>query len=191
MNNIVNEIEDYGPKFLRSILILAIFFVVAEYFRIKILEDEELVNNSIAIKQLANVTYYLIFLIGFLFFLLNMGVHWGSIFAILGSLGLTIGFAMQNLLKNAFSAVYIISGKLFEIGDTIEIKKLSYYNYIKGKVIDFDLLNVYILTDDSKIHYLPNSLIQDNILVNLSKFNKYNISGEYKNEEMHHLNNHY
>ena len=46
-----------------------------------------------------------------------MGVHWGSIFAILGSLGLTIGFAMQNLLKNAFSAVYIISGKLFEIGD--------------------------------------------------------------------------
>ena len=63
MNNIVNEIEDYGPKFLRSILILAIFFVVAEYFRIKILEDEELVNNSIAIKQLANVTYYLIFLI--------------------------------------------------------------------------------------------------------------------------------
>ena len=191
MNNIIYEIEDYGPKFFRSILILAVFFVVAEYFRIKILEDEELIRDSIAIKQLSNVTYYLIFLIGFLFFLLSMGVHWGSILAILGSLGLTIGFAMQNLLKNAFSAVYIISGKLFEIGDIVEIKKLSYYNYIKGKVIDFDLLNVYILTDDNKIHYLPNSMIQDNILVNLSKFNKFNVSGEYKNEEMHHLNNHY
>jgi len=191
MNEIIKEVEDYGPKLLRSIIILAIFFVVAEYFRIKILEDEELIRDSIAIKQLANVTYYLIFLIGFLFFLLSMGVHWGSILAILGSLGLTIGFAMQNLLKNAFSAVYIISGKLFEIGDIVEIKKLSYYNFIKGKVVDFDLLNVYILTEDKKIHYLPNSMIQDNILVNLSKFNKFNVSGEYKNEEMHHLNNHY
>lgn len=191
MNNNLNkdieiveeEVEIWTPKIIWIIVFLAITYLVSEYFRISILDDE---NNkkSLAAKNIANVVYYLIFIFGGCMILLYIGVHWATILTILGTIGLTIGFAMQNLLKNVYASIYILQSNLFEMGDIIEVKELSYHNYIQGEVVEFDLYNTSILTHDKRVHIVPNVQIQDNIVVNLSRYNKYNKSGKYQEKEM-------
>ena len=82
-----------------------------------------------------------------------VGVQIASFVALLGSVGLAIGMALQGTLQNFAGGVIILLLKPFKVGDFIEQGSFS------GTVNDIQIFNTYLTTPDNKVIIIPNSLI--------------------------------
>jgi len=76
-----------------------------------------------------------------------------SLFALMGSSALALGFAAQDIVKNIFGGLLIIFDRPFQVGDRISIGG----NY--GEVVRIGIRNTNINTLDDSIVTIPNSKI--------------------------------
>ncbi|MBI9066156.1 MAG: mechanosensitive ion channel [Salinivirgaceae bacterium] len=74
-----------------------------------------------------------------------------SIFAVSASIGVAVGFAAQDLLKNIFGGIIIVIDKPFQIGDKVQLG--NYY----GEVVGIGLRSTRIVTPDDSLVTVPNS----------------------------------
>ncbi len=134
-------------------------------------ETESNINSisyNLIYYQMNWIIYYTIIVFGLIVSLINLGFNVATILTLLGSIGLALGLAFQETLKNIISGVYIGISKLYKIGDLITLKPLGNTNITSGRVIDFNLYYTTIINQYKQISILPNSIIQNNILTNLS-----------------------
>ncbi len=91
------------------------------------------------------------------------------------SLGIAIGFASQDILKNIFGGIMILFDRPFQVGDKIEIG--SHY----GEVIQIGLRTVRIVTPDDSVVSIPNSEVMNQSVSNSNtgKFNQQVVSEFY------------
>ncbi len=92
----------------------------------------------------------------FLFLLIVIGIFRPPVETILlvaGSLGLAVGFAAQDLLKNIFGGITIIFDRPFQVGDKIQVG--AFY----GEVTNIGLRSTRIVTADDSLISLPNGEI--------------------------------
>ena len=192
LNMFINQFIDVIPSLILSIFIFVIFYIIGEYYKIKFIDNKKIkrydrelqsnfnieqettyynnfVNNSLIYNQLNWVIYYSIITFGLLMSLVNLGFNAGIIITLLGSIGLALGLAFQETLKNMISGIYIEINKLYRLGDVISIKPINNDTITIGKIIDFNLYYTTMLNSANKITMIPNSLIQNNILINESK----------------------
>jgi MscS family membrane protein len=73
-----------------------------------------------------------------------------SLVVVTGSLGIAVGFASQDILKNIFGGIMIIFDRTFQVGDKIAIGE----HY--GEVINIGLRSTRIVTADDSVVSLPN-----------------------------------
>lgn len=73
---------------------------------------------------------------------------------------LAIGFAMQNVIKNFVSGVFIFIDQPFKIGDWIE------WNGYSGRVEDIDMRVTKVRTFDNELLTVPNGELSDNTVRN-------------------------
>jgi len=78
------------------------------------------------------------------------------------ALGIALGLAAQDTIKNIFGGIMIIFDKPFQVGDKIQIGE--YY----GEVINIGLRSTRIKTDDDSIVSIPNSEIMNNSVSNVN-----------------------
>ena len=71
--------------------------------------------------------------------------------AFFASVGVAVGFAAQDLLKNVFGGLVVMFDRPFQIGDKIEAGK--YY----GEVIEIGIRSTKIVTPDDSTVTVPNS----------------------------------
>ncbi len=83
-----------------------------------------------------------------------------TVFAFFASVGVAIGFASQDLLKNIFGGLMILFDKPFQIGDKIESGK--YY----GEVLEIGLRSTRVVTPDDSIVTIPNSEMMNQSISN-------------------------
>jgi MscS family membrane protein len=83
-----------------------------------------------------------------------------TVFAFFASVGVAIGFASQDLLKNIFGGLMILFDKPFQIGDKIESGK--YY----GEVLEVGLRSTRVVTPDDSIVTIPNSEMMNQSISN-------------------------
>ncbi len=83
-----------------------------------------------------------------------------TIFAFFASVGVAIGFASQDLLKNIFGGLMILFDKPFQIGDKIEAGK--YY----GEVLEIGLRSTRVVTPDDSTVTIPNSEMMNQSISN-------------------------
>ncbi len=83
-----------------------------------------------------------------------------TIFAFFASVGVAIGFASQDLLKNIFGGLMILFDKPFQIGDKIESGK--YY----GEVLEIGLRSTRVVTPDDSVVTIPNSEMMNQSISN-------------------------
>lgn len=83
-----------------------------------------------------------------------------TIFAFFASVGVAIGFASQDLLKNIFGGLMILFDKPFQIGDKIESG--NYY----GEVLEIGLRSTRIVTPDDSVVTIPNSEMMNQSISN-------------------------
>jgi small conductance mechanosensitive channel len=90
------------------------------------------------------------------------GVPMNSIIAVIASAGVAIGVSMKESLSNVASCILILSGKLFKIGDYIEVDGAG------GNVLGIGIFTVRLMTPDNRILFVPNSRVTSNTLTNTS-----------------------
>jgi small-conductance mechanosensitive channel len=135
-----------------------IIFLVIGYFLIKLVLS--LLSNfarrnikfEFAIKRVIPVVRILSW--GFLIYVIIVGIYnppAATIFAFFASVGVAVGFAAQDLLKNVFGGFVVMFDRPFQIGDKIEAGK--YY----GEVVEIGVRSTKIVTPDDSLVTVPNS----------------------------------
>ena len=83
-----------------------------------------------------------------------------TVFAFAASIGVAVGFASQDILKNIFGGITILFERPFNVGDKIEIGK--YY----GEVTEIGLRSTRLITPDDSMVTVPNSELMNQSLAN-------------------------
>jgi small conductance mechanosensitive channel len=95
----------------------------------------------------------------------TMGVETTSIVAVLGSMGLAIGLALQGSLGNFAGGILILTLKPIKKGEVIEAQGIA------GKVEEISVMNTTVLTFDNKTVFLPNGPLAGGAITNYTRQN--------------------
>lgn len=83
-----------------------------------------------------------------------------NIIAITASIGIAVGFAAQDILKNVFGGIMILFDRPFQVGDKIEVG--NHY----GEVVKIGLRSTRIVTPDDSLVSIPNGEIMNQSVSN-------------------------
>ena len=167
INNPIIPIGD-GVSILAVIKFFLIFifgFTVAIFYKRKISNASGyLKNSSPATKtMLANLGYYFLVILTFVFALNSVGIDLSSLTILVGALSVGIGFGLQNIVSNFISGIILIFEKSIQVGNIIEIN-----NQFKGRVTQINMRSSVITTFDNIDIIIPNSTLMQNNVINLT-----------------------
>lgn len=84
----------------------------------------------------------------------------------LGILGFTVGFALQDIMKNFASGIILLLQQPFHVGETIGVKGFD------GTVLAIDLRATEMKAADGRVVILPNAEVLANPIINYSRANQ-------------------
>lgn len=125
----------FSNNIVQSCLIILISLIIYEalnrlIFKKSKLKDSKISNrNKTYIKIISSIVKYVFIILTFIIVLKINGVNVDSILAGAGILGIVIGFAVQDALKDIIRGVTIVADNYFSVGDVVQ------YKDIMGKVI--------------------------------------------------------
>ena len=97
-----------------------------------------------------------------------VGFEVTSFVTILGTASMAVGLAVQGALSNLAGGVLILLLKPFQVGDYI----IENNKNTEGTVISIDVFYTRLLTHDNKLVVIPNGILTNNSLVNLTNETK-------------------
>ena len=98
------------------------FLIISYYIEVRWLKGED-VSKSNRVKAILPIINILIWTIGIIFLLDNLGLKISAVITGLGIGGIAVALATQTLLKDLFSYFIILFDKPFEVGDFIIVDK--------------------------------------------------------------------
>lgn len=153
-----------GMKILIALVLLAVGFRIVTLISRKI---EKAGNNEKHDKTLmrtlayiVNVGAKIIITVALIAFL---GIDTSGITALIASLGVGIGLAVNGALSNLAGGVLIIVTRPFKIDDFIEAQGVS------GTVEDIHIVCTKLRTPDNKVVYVPNGSLANGNITNYSE----------------------
>lgn len=93
-----------------------------------------------------------------------VGFEVTSFVTILGTASMAIGLALQGALSNLAGGVLILMLKPFGVGDSI----IENEKNMEGTVVSIDIFYTRLLTHDNKMVVIPNGILTNNSLINLT-----------------------
>ena len=167
INNPIIPIGD-GVSILAVIKFFLIFifgFTIAIFYKRKISNAAGyLKNSSPATKtMLANLGYYFLVILTFVFALNSVGIDLSSLTILVGALSVGIGFGLQNIVSNFISGIILIFEKSIQVGNIIEIS-----DQFRGRVTQINMRSSVINTFDNIDIIIPNSTLMQNHVINLT-----------------------
>jgi small conductance mechanosensitive channel len=121
---------------------------------------------------LCSLTKYALYFVVALVVLSTFGVTTGSVIAVLGSAGVTIGLALQGSLSNLAGGVLILLLKPFVVGDYITEMNTNQ----EGTVEAITIFYTRLLTTDNKRIMIPNGILSNTSIVNFTAMDKRRIN---------------
>ncbi|MEX0608646.1 MAG: mechanosensitive ion channel domain-containing protein [Balneolaceae bacterium] len=164
-NNGASEFEDDTQRALsnfeeviswQKILTIMLFFIFTYYITVfisKVLDNfsEKASKYRLRIKRM--VPIFRVTLWVFAIYVAIAGIiqpPYATVITVLASVGIAVGLASQDVLKNLFGGVMLILDRPFQVGDKIE------YNDHYGEVIQIGLRSSRIVTPGDSIVTIPN-----------------------------------
>jgi small conductance mechanosensitive channel len=89
-----------------------------------------------------------------------LGVNPAGLVAIVGTVGLAFGLAIQDILKNFFSGIYLLLERPFRVGDTIKVKEQT------GVVENIGVRTTRLRTTDNVQVLVPNATVFSEVVAN-------------------------
>lgn len=173
MDDIVTKTTlDFADFFSKHQIIRAIFFVlllIGIYLLFKIVRALVLRLTKDKVSKQANYIIkkaidYTAFVIIIMTIFDRFGIDISALLGAAGIAGIAIGFAAQTSVSNIISGFFIMSERVFQIGDFIKVDSVS------GTVDSFNILSVRLKTSDGQLVRIPNETMIKKNLVNISHF---------------------
>lgn len=133
MEEIVKKV--LSNNLVQSCIIILISIFIYETFNRLIFKKSKLKNSKISnrnktyIKLFSSVLKYVLIALTIIFILKVNGVNVDSLLAGAGIIGIVVGFAVQDALKDIIRGMTILADNYFSVGDVVK------YKDIMGKVI--------------------------------------------------------
>ena len=131
--------KDWFSKLIESILVIAIAFIIYQVVDIVIQKSfgnrKEIANKKIKtyIRLIRSIIKYVMIILTILIILQINGINVSSMVAGLGIVGIILGFAIQDALKDIIKGFDIISDSYYKVGDVIKFKDVT------GKVLSIGI----------------------------------------------------
>ncbi len=153
----------YGMKIVGALAILIIGRIVVGIITgtVKKIMRKSKMDETL-VKFLSSLTKTGLLVILFIVVLNQLGVQTTSFVAIIGAVGLAIGFALQGSLANFAAGVMLILFRPFKAGDFVEAGGTI------GSVEEIGIFSTIMKTPDNKKIIVPNSNITGGNIVNYS-----------------------
>lgn len=155
--------KNAGIKLLVSALVLFITFRIINFVAQKIEKsaekhsaDKTIMRTVAYIFKIGMKIVVVICLVGY------VGIDTGGITALITSLGVGIGLAVNGALSNLAGGVLLILTRPFRIDDFIEAQGYS------GTVENIHVTNTKLRTPDNKTVYIPNGALSSGSIINYS-----------------------
>ena len=122
--------------------------------------DSPLINLMPIITRIAKVVIIFLLLAGFL---QSFGYNVSSLIAGFGITGLAVGFAAKEAIGNVFGSFGLLADRVYKVGDYI------CFDSYEGTVTDINLRSTTITTIQGFEVNIPNNLLANNEITNVSK----------------------
>mgnify|MGYP004571423189 FL=1 len=153
-----------------NIIIISVLFRLTDMFINKLKTKFINPDNSATLAHVFPILEKIIKTLIFFFitasFLQSQGYSLTSLIAGFGITGLAVGFAAQQTIASMFGTLAILTDKVFKIGDYIRV------NNIEGYVENITLHSTKVRTLDNFMVTIPNSIIDSNVVENISRAKK-------------------
>ena len=164
LNTTINWATSTGIRLVIALIIMFISFKLINFFSKKIIlsMDKKHIDKTISktllyVFRIGMKCLVVVCLIGF------VGIDTSGITALIASLGVCIGLAVNGALANLAGGILIIITRPFAIDDFIEAQGYS------GTVEDIHITNTKIITPDNRVVYIPNGTLSSGSIVNYSR----------------------
>ena len=156
---------DYSLDLVGAAAILVIGWIVAGWVRLAVRKGLTRLPHADATvtRALANLARYLVLAVVLVAVLAQFGVQTASILAVLGTVGLAVGLALQGTLSNVAAGFMLLILRPFKIGDYIDAEGVS------GTVEEIGLFSTEFVTFDGLYLVVPNNQIWTKAIVNYSR----------------------
>lgn len=156
----------FGIKVIFAIIFFCIGRIVIKWIRDIVRKSMERSSADKGVEQFVDslLKYGLYFLLIFTI-ATKFGVDTASVAALIASAGVAVGLALQGSLSNFAGGVLILLLKPFKVGDYI----IEDSNKNEGTVKEIQIFYTKLSTIDNKTIIIPNSLLTNNSLTNVSE----------------------
>lgn len=161
--NVVSKLISVGSKLLIAVAIMYITFKIVDFVAKKIEKSSEKHNSDKTVMRTVAYIFKLgmkivivVCLVGY------VGIDTSGLTALVASLGVCVGLAVNGALSNLAGGVLIILTRPFRVDDFIEAQGYS------GVVEDIHITNTKLRTGDNKVIYIPNGVLSAGTIVNYS-----------------------
>lgn len=168
LNNILNHLiswaTDVGIKLLIALAVMLVTFKCVNFIgrRIEKSGEKHRADKTI-MRTVAHIFKIAMKLIVAVCLVSYVGIDTSGFAALIASLGVCIGLAVNGALSNLAGGVLIILTRPFRIDDFIEAQGYS------GFVEDIHITNTQLRTFDNKTVYIPNGALSSGAIVNYSR----------------------
>ena len=160
----LSEIENLiSVGVILAIIIALIITYFLNRFVVVVLENlsEQFTSYRLGIKRMVPIVRLVIWT--FAIYIIIAGIinpPLSTIITVLASVGIAVGFAAQDILKNIFGGFIIIMDRPFQVGDKIQVAE----HY--GEVLSIGLRSSRIVTPDDSVVTIPNSELMNKAVSN-------------------------
>ena len=155
-----------GASTLLSVLLFVALLIVARWLArlTRRVTERALRHSDQSVSQLLkemliSISGTIVFLLGVLVALSQVGVSVTPMIAGLGVVGFIVGFALQDTLSNFAAGAMILAYRPFDTGDFISAAE------VEGEVRKMNLVNTTIVTIDNRVLIIPNSKIWGGVIM--------------------------
>jgi small-conductance mechanosensitive channel len=152
-----SDLRNYGLRSVAAIILLGLaFFAIKGVVSVLNTLSERSARRRLLYKRAVPIVRIFIWAaVGFLLIRVVFGVDAQGVLTAAAAVGIAIGFAAQDILKNIFGGLVIVFDQPFQVGDKIQVGS-SY-----GEVVSIGLRSTRIVTPDDSLVTVPNSQVVD------------------------------
>jgi small-conductance mechanosensitive channel len=162
-NQVVGGLADKTPSLAAAILVLVITWLVG---RLTFAATRRVLSKRSTAAHVdvivARFARSCVIALGVVVALGIVGVNLTALVASLGLVGITLGFALRDVLANSVSGVLLLLQRPFGIGDSVGVAG------VEGVVEDIRVRDTVLRMADGRRAYIPNTTVFNEVVVNSS-----------------------
>jgi small conductance mechanosensitive channel len=167
VNEIIKWLASEGVRLLIGVVVLIIIFIIVN-ITIRSIQNKAIKKHKdpSLVGFLTKTFEIVLKILVFIAFLGYIGIDTAGVGAVITSIGLAIGLALQGTLANFAGGIVLLFLHPFKTGDYIEGQNVA------GTIDNVGLFYTSLITPDQRVIYIPNGALSNGNITNYSKLPK-------------------